>query len=302
MPGYVNSAIRETIHAGGHSILHHASCSTGLFNLDDAYRRLRHGEADLAIVGAFEIAATPLWLYAFNHLGAFADYQSYKDRPWEAAKPFSRNAESLAFGEGSVAIILATGEAIQTLGLAEKNILAEITGSNTGQDGKRLDPPDEPHELVRVQIDALNMAGIPASKLDCVINHATGTQRGDLHDWKASRTVFQLPQRKWGDPEDLYHDGYPDFTPPKSKTTHTYSPSGLFSLLTLFSAIQRQEIPGARSHITSPHGLVFNGVFGPSKRRSVEHGIVCSYGMDSTAAAVIVHNPSNVTIFRRDSP
>jgi len=291
MSGFINVAVLETLHTQGPPLYSQSACTTGLTLLHEAASKLANGESELAIIGAFEAAPNTTWLYLFNQLSAFAPYETFKNRPQDAPSPFARIQHGLAYSEGAGCFVLATTKTIQELGLSENNILVRIAGSSIGQDEARLNSPSDTDEGVRVVGETLKRADIQPKNLDIAVLHSTGTPDGEVYDWTVARRVFGLPLRDVSDLPDERHENLPDLTPPKSHSGHTYALSGILSGNTVIDAMGRDEIPPARTHIDTVHGMAVNPVLGVSKRRNVDHGLIFADGMDGSIASAVFEKP-----------
>jgi len=290
LSGHTNTAIISAINSQGPSILHQAACATALFNVNDAYRYLRDGEAELAIAGGFEVAADPLWIYILAFHKAIADYAKFQDDPRKAPSPGDKNLSGLAFTEGGSCVVFATAETIDRLHIEPNRILAEIIAGKTGQDGIALITPNPPRELPRVMKESLIQAELSPDKIQGLIPHATGTWDGEIHDLVSARDIFNLPLREIKDPPDDAQPGKPSITDPKSRTGHNMAGSGGLSIVTAFDILQRQEFPATRN-VVIPNGLVFNLVHESNQPAKVEHLMVTAVGMDGTTGAVIYKRP-----------
>merc|ERR1719191_2391481 len=62
------------------------ACATGAHMIGDAYRFIKHGEADVMITGGAESAVEPLGMAGFNQMRALATNRN--DEPEKASRPF----------------------------------------------------------------------------------------------------------------------------------------------------------------------------------------------------------------------
>ncbi len=157
-----------------------AACASSMVSVHDAVADLQQGKADLAIAGGvqailnsriFELRADAMML-----------------SPDGQCKTFDASANGYVRGEGCGVVIL------KRLSEAEEDgdrIWGVIRGSavNNGGPGTGLTVPHTP-ALEQVMEAALSQAGVPASDVDYLEAHGTGTAVGDPIEIEAVSAVY----------------------------------------------------------------------------------------------------------------
>lgn len=299
LTGHANMAIIDILGSHGPAILNQAACATALYNILEAFRLLQRGEADIAVVGGYEVDPTNLWIYALAALGAIANFAQFADDPRLSPSPGGTNPAGLAFTEGGSAIVFATEETLARLQIPQSRILAEIIGGAKGQDSSGLVPPNPPQELLRVMREAMAEAGLSPKDIQLHIPHGTGTEAGDIHDLTAARLVFGLSARDFAAEPDHAFPDKPYVTKPKSITGHNMAGSGAHTAITIFEAMRRGVIPRSRN-VPVPNGLEFNLVHKANQPANIENGVGSAIGMDGSAAAIIFRRPpESIPVYQR---
>lgn len=149
------------------------ACATGAHNIGAALRDIRHGYADVALVGGAEESISPICIAGFANLGAL----SKADDPTQASLPFDARREGFVAGEGAGALVIESLE--HALARGAKPI-AEITGFGSTGDAYHMTAPDPEGEgIVRAMQDALAEGGFAPADIGHVNAHGTGTPAND---------------------------------------------------------------------------------------------------------------------------
>lgn len=146
---------------------------------------IKHGYADVAIVGGAEATIAPLPLAGFASMRALS---MRNDEPQKASRPFDVQRDGFVMGEGGAILILESEE----IALERKaNIIAEIKGFGMNDDAYHMSAPDPDgvgaEKAMRL---ALEDAKISPRDVQYVSCHATSTPAGDVSEAKAIERVF----------------------------------------------------------------------------------------------------------------
>ncbi|WP_034089980.1 beta-ketoacyl-[acyl-carrier-protein] synthase family protein [Streptacidiphilus albus] len=155
-------------------------CTSGLDSIGHAVELIREGSADVMVAGATEAPISPVSVGCFDAIKATSPRN---DDPAHASRPFDRTRNGFVLGEGSAVFVL------EELGRARARgayIYAEIAGfasrSNAyNMTGLRADGL-EMAEAIRVSLD---QAGLPATAVDYINAHGSGTKQNDRHETAA---------------------------------------------------------------------------------------------------------------------
>jgi 3-oxoacyl-[acyl-carrier-protein] synthase II len=153
--------------------------TAGAVALAEAARILRRGAADVMIVGASEAKVHPLSLSRF---ALFAEFSRRNDDPEGAIRPFDRERDGTAPGEGTAVFTLETLEHAKARGAKIYGEVVSVAGGvDRGLTGSGL---------AKVIRNALAAAGIRPEDVDHVNAHGTGTTRGDEFEARGIAEVF----------------------------------------------------------------------------------------------------------------
>ncbi len=146
---------------------------------------IRHGYADIAIVGGAEATIAPLPIAGFANMKALS---TRNDDPKKASRPFDIDRDGFVMGEGGAVLII---EAEEIARQRNAHILAEIKGFGMNDDAYHMSAPDpEGTGAQKAMQLALKDAKINPDQIDYVNCHATSTPAGDVAEAKAIERVF----------------------------------------------------------------------------------------------------------------
>jgi 3-oxoacyl-[acyl-carrier-protein] synthase II len=162
-----------------------SGCATGADNVGLAMHMIRGGLIDAAVAGGADAAVFEGGIGAFNRMQALT---TRNDAPTETPRPFDRDRDGFALGEGGAALILEALEFAQARGA---NILAEVIGWGSSGDAFHISAPD-PNGAgsARAMTRALKDARIDPSDVDYINAHGTATMLNDIAETRAFKTAF----------------------------------------------------------------------------------------------------------------
>lgn len=172
------------IHGPGYTV--GGACASGNLALRDAFRDLRIGEIDRAVVcGAlFDVCAADIQASAIiNSVVVKADLQV---DPTKACRPFDTRRNGFVYSHGSATLIVETLESALARGA---RIYAEVLGVKASSNGNHLPMPGAQHQAW-VMREAIKQAGLTPDDIDYANCHATGTPAGDIQELAAMKEVF----------------------------------------------------------------------------------------------------------------
>src|SRR5262249_22994312 len=137
--------------------------AAGVVVFGEALRIVQRGAADVMLVGGSESKIHPLSLSRFN---AFAPLTKKSSTPETAVRPFDRDRDGTALGEGGAAFTLENLDHARKRGA---KLLAEVVGFASGVDRGLTGAT-----LTRVIRNALANAGIQPADVDHVNAHGLG--------------------------------------------------------------------------------------------------------------------------------
>ena len=162
-----------------------SACASSAHAIVDAYRYIKHGEADVMIAGGSEATLTPLAVMGFANMKALS---RRNDAPQKASRPFEAGRDGFVVGEGAGCIVL---ESLSTARKRGAKILAEMIGYGVSADAYHITLPAP--EGVGAQYAmgrALESAGIHPEEVEYINAHGTSTVANDKNETSAIRGVF----------------------------------------------------------------------------------------------------------------
>jgi 3-oxoacyl-[acyl-carrier-protein] synthase II len=152
------------------------ACASGTDAIGMGYRNILWGKADMIAAGGADV---------LNEF-AFCGFNNLKALTKTKTRPFDKNRDGLALGEGSAFLVL------EEAGMARKRgarIYGRITGYASRGDAHHMTGPDkEGRGLASAIKAALKEAGI--SRPDYINAHGTGTIYNDAMETKAIKLAF----------------------------------------------------------------------------------------------------------------
>ncbi len=159
------------------------ACATGGHCIGDAVRFIQYGDADIMVAGASEAQIVPVFIDSIGRLRASS---TRNDEPERACRPFERDRDGFASGEGAGVLVLEESEHALARGA---HIYAEITGFASNIDAYHATKP-EPGSQARCISLALRDAQIAPKDVEYVNAHGTATILGDLSETRALKIAF----------------------------------------------------------------------------------------------------------------
>ena len=149
------------------------ACASGANAVGYSLRAIRAGQADCALCGGYD----PLCEFVF------AGFHSLQALTTDLCRPFDRNRNGLAIGEGAGILILEAWERAEARGA---RIVGEIIGYGESNDAFHMTRPDPDAKVAALAVRrALEDAGIAPQDVDYVNAHGTGTPFNDASETAA---------------------------------------------------------------------------------------------------------------------
>jgi 3-oxoacyl-[acyl-carrier-protein] synthase II len=249
---------------GGPVLVSATACASGNAALAWAYDLVVQGEVAIALAGGAD-TFTRLIYVGFARMGALAP---------TVCKPFDRNRNGVAFGEGAGMLVLESLEHARGRGAT---ILAELGGYGISNDAYHVTAP-EPNGTgyVRAIEQALAKSGVTASDIGYICAHGTGTPYNDAGEVRAIKAVFGA--RAANIP----------ISSPKSILGHTNGSAGALGSVACVLALQAQKVPPT-ANLTEPDpefGLDF--VTGQARSLALDSCLNISAGFGGFNACLVL--------------
>jgi beta-ketoacyl-acyl-carrier-protein synthase II len=160
-----------------------AACASAAHSIGQAFNLIRTGMLDIAVTGGADSPFSPAVVAAWCALRALSERN---DNPGEACRPFSKDRDGLALGEGAGILILESELSVQRRGVQP---LAEIKGYGASADSFHLTLPTIDGPVYAMQ-RALADAGLAPEEIQYINAHGTGTEANDKNETAAIKAVF----------------------------------------------------------------------------------------------------------------
>jgi 3-oxoacyl-[acyl-carrier-protein] synthase II len=216
-------AIENRLH--GPTYTFSVACSSSAIAIGEAYRAIRHGYIDTAIVLGTE---------AMINLGAYIGWNALRvmakpraDAPETSCRPFDAARTGFSIGEGSAAMIL---EAYEGPSSCSRKPYAEICGFGTNTDGTHITMPSSTGQVLALNA-AIKDSGLSPEAIGYINAHGTATDAGDITETQTIRTVFGA------------HADHLAVSSTKGAHGHTIGAAGAIEFALSVLALQEGHIP-----------------------------------------------------------
>lgn len=184
MNNAVNAHLSIQLGLGGISMSHTVACASSTVAIGEAFRRVRDGEATVAVTGGSDATQAYGVAKAWEAMRLVAPGNT--DTAYMACRPFSSDRAGLVLGEGGAAMVLEDWDHALARGA---RIHAEIVGYGTSCDRSHLVRPEADGQA-RALRAALADAHMDTTEVGYVNAHGTATVEGDPVEVSALRQVF----------------------------------------------------------------------------------------------------------------
>jgi 3-oxoacyl-(acyl-carrier-protein) synthase len=174
----------------GQTFTYSIACASSAVAIGEAYRALRHGYIDTAIVIGTEAMLTPGSYVAWNALRVMAKKRD--DAPESSCRPFDTERTGFVLGEGAAALVL---EAEGVNPTCSRAAYAELCGYGTTTDGVHITLPSADGQIAAMKF-ALAESGLPLEAVGYINAHGTATTAGDIIETDSIKGVFGAHARK----------------------------------------------------------------------------------------------------------
>lgn len=168
----------------GPSNTYSVACASSAVAIGEAFRAIRHGYIDAAIVVGTEAMLTAGALTAWNALRVMAKPDAAN--PQRSCRPFALGRSGFVLGEGAAALVL---ESETRATKRQAKVVAEIGGYGCSSDAEHLTTPTV-HGQVTAMQQALEEARLGPRDVQYLNAHGTATDMGDVIETQSIRAVF----------------------------------------------------------------------------------------------------------------
>ncbi len=162
-----------------------SACASSAHAIGDAFRLIKHGDAEVMIAGGTEAAVTPMSVGGFSAMKAMS---TRNDEPERASRPFDAERDGFVLGEGAGIVILEELEHARARGA---RIYAEVVGVGMSADAYHITAPAPGGDgAARAMRRAIDESGLGTEGFDYINAHGTSTPFNDKFETQAIKTVF----------------------------------------------------------------------------------------------------------------
>src|SRR5579883_567929 len=252
------------------------ACAASSQAVGEATELIRHGDADLMLVGGAHSMIHPFGVTGFNLLTALS---TRNDAPERASRPFDLQRDGFVLGEGAGMLVLEDLEHAKRRGA---EILAELTGYGSTADAFRVTDshPDGRGAIACIQ-GALKDSGLSPAEIGYINAHGTSTKVNDSVESLAIKKVFG---------EQAYRI---PVSSTKSMIGHLIAAAGAVELITCVEAIRRGALPPTINYETPDPECDLDYIPGAARERRIQHALSNSFGFGGQNISLIVSRFSN---------
>ncbi len=237
-----------------------AACVSGLIAIQQGAKLIQRGAADAVLV------------VGVDHLSAFvvAGFTALKAIDPLGCRPFDRDRCGLSPGEAGAALVLVRADLAPRGGI-------KISGWGSSNDANHLTGPSRDGSGLALAIrSALAMAKLPASAIDYVNVHGTGTPYNDAMESLALQTIFG--------------SACPPFSGSKGMLGHTLGAAGVVETILCVLAMQENILPGTPRLGTAADGVPNSVVREPRPAEKLNRVLKLNTGFGGLNGALILHS------------
>lgn len=247
------------------------ACATGLSSILRGVDLIRHGECDVVLAGSSDASLTPAVLASFRKLGVLARGDC---DPKELVKPFDRNRNGFAIGEGSGIVVLESEAHAEARGA--KPIAEWLTGGMASEATGLTQLQENPEALTWLIGDVLRRSGVSPADIDYISLHGTATKANDLAETRAIKAAFGKHAY------DLAASSL------KGAIGHLLGAAGSVEFAATLLAMRDGQLPPTMNLTDPDDECDLDYVAGQSKRRQILHAMKLSLGFGGHLVAGVV--------------
>ena len=168
----------------GPSNTYSVACASSAIAIGEAYRAIRHGYLDAAVVVGTEAMLNPGVMMGWNALRVMAKPDAVD--PSRSCRPFSIDRNGFVIGEGAAALVL---ESVARSAQRGARVLAELAGYGCSSDAQHLTAPSVDGQA-DAMLQALQGAGLAPEQIQYINAHGTATDAGDVVETQSIHKAF----------------------------------------------------------------------------------------------------------------
>ena len=245
------------------------ACATSTHCIGEAFRGIRDGYMDRALVGGSEASICKFGISGFQALTALSRSED-KNR---ASIPFDKDRNGFVMGEGAAALILEDLDSALERGA---KIYGEVVGYGTTCDAYHITSPTlDGNGAYRAMRDAINDAKLNASDINYVNAHGTSTEINDKVETLAIKQAFGESTK------DVY------VSSTKSMTGHLLGAAGAVEAIISIKALEDGFVPATINYVNKDEECDLNLVVNEGIKKEIDYTMSNSLGFGGHNGSVI---------------
>lgn len=245
------------------------ACATSTHCIGEAFRGIRDGYMDRALVGGSEASICKFGISGFQALTALSRSED-KNR---ASIPFDKDRNGFVMGEGAAALILEDLDSALERGA---KIYGEVVGYGTTCDAYHITSPTlDGNGAYRAMRDAINDAKINTSDINYVNAHGTSTEINDKVETLAIKQAFGENAK------DVY------VSSTKSMTGHLLGAAGAVEAIISIKALEDGFVPATINYVNKDEECDLNLVVNEGIKKEMDYTMSNSLGFGGHNGSVI---------------
>jgi 3-oxoacyl-[acyl-carrier-protein] synthase II len=247
------------------------ACAASSQAIGEATELIRHGDADLMLVGGAHSMIHPFGVTGFNLLTALS---MRNDAPEKASRPFDLYRDGFVLGEGAAMLVLEELEHAKRRGA---DILAEVTGYGSTADAFRVtDSHPDGRGAIACMEAALKDSRLNPSDIGYINAHGTSTKVNDSVETLAIKKVFG---------EQAYRI---PVSSTKSMMGHLIAAAGAVELITCVEVLRRGVLPPTINYEVPDPECDLDYIPRTAREKRVQHALSNSFGFGGQNVTLIV--------------
>ena len=245
------------------------ACATSTHCIGEAFRGIRDGYMDRALVGGSEASICKFGISGFQALTALSRSED-KNR---ASIPFDKDRNGFVMGEGAAALILEDLDSALERGA---KIYGEVVGYGTTCDAYHITSPTlDGNGAYRAMRDAINDAKINTSDINYVNAHGTSTEINDKIETLAIKQAF-------GENAKAVY-----VSSTKSMTGHLLGAAGAVEAIISIKALEDGFVPATINYVNKDEECDLNLVVNEGIKKEMNYTMSNSLGFGGHNGSVI---------------
>ena len=217
----------------GPSNTYSVACASSAIAIGEAYRAIRHGYLDAAVVVGTEAMLNAGAMLGWNALRVMAKPDALD--PSRSCRPFASGRTGFVIGEGAAALVLESASRSSRRGAS---VLAEVAGYGCSSDAQHLTAPSVDGQAYAMR-QALQEAGLAPEQIQYINAHGTATDAGDVTETQSIQQVFGAAARQVA------------VSSTKSMHGHLIGATGALELVLSIAALNSGSLPPT-AHLDQP--------------------------------------------------